>query len=227
MRTSSRNLKFLAKGKIFVALALGVSIACRVLAGTSSASADRSGLLDELRKSYGDSKTLVARFTQKRKNILGEVKESSGTIEVKRPNKFRWETFAPEKSLLVANAKRVWYYTPPFRSGEKGQLMIRKSTDVQSQVAIDLLAGSADLKKAFHAQRLGEQHYELKPIKSAGDISKIELFLERSTKLVYKIVLTHSTGNETELALQNVKLGTRLDDSRFEFKAPPGTEEIR
>ncbi len=127
----------------------------------------------------------------------------------------------------MRNIKTGSVLEQPFRSGEKGQLMTKKSTDVQSQVAVDLLAGGADLKKSFQAKRLGEGHYELKPLKSAGDISRIKLLLERSTKLVYKIVLTHSTGNETELVLKNVKLGVRLDDSRFEFKAPPGTDEIR
>jgi outer membrane lipoprotein carrier protein len=187
-----------------------------------------SGLFEILKQAYGNKMTVKTDFVQKQKNmIMGGVKESSGVIEIKRPDKFRWETLAPEKSVLIADGKSVMYYTPPFREGEKGQLLTRKAADVQSKTAIDLLSGQGDLKKTFRAIRIKENHYELKPLKPAGDIERIELFLNNQTKLVDQLLLIHTTGNETELVLKNVNLGISVDDSRFAFKAPPGTTEIR
>jgi len=74
---------------------------------------------------------------------------------------------------------------------------------------------------------LGEGHFELQPQKPVGDVSRVELFLERPTNLVYKVVLKTKTGNETELMLSNVTLGPKLPDTMFQFTPPANTEEIR
>ncbi len=188
----------------------------------------KSALL-EMQAKYKDVLTLTAEFTQKQTNVtLGTTKETSGRIFIKRPNMFRWQTVMPESeiSILVGNGKKVWFYKPPFRAGENGQVLIREAADVQSQLAIDLLAGHANVSKDFKDKTLSEGHFELKPLKPAGDIEHIELFLEKSTNLVYKLVLFTSTGNQTELTLKDVVLGPQLSDKMFTFTTPPKTEEI-
>lgn len=195
----------------------------------NEAAAPASLFLHGVQEKYKNVQTISADFSQKQTNAaLGTTKETSGQILIKRPNKFRWDTKAPEneRSLLVGNGKKVWFYKPPFRAEEHGQVLIRDATDVQSQLAIELLAGRIDAKKQFSSKRLAEGHVELKPLRPAGDIERIELFIERPTNLVYKLKLFTGTGNETELVLKNVKLGLKLDDSLFNFKAPPKTEEI-
>ena len=185
--------------------------------------------IEEMQAKYKDVSTLTAEFTQKQTNAtLGTTKETSGRIFIKRPNMFRWQTTTPENeaSILVGNQKQVWFYKPPFREGENGTVLIRPAADVQSQLAIDLLAGHADVRKEFNYKDLGEGHFELKPLKPAGDIEHIELFLERSTKLVYRLVLFTLTGNKTELTLKDVVLSPQLSDKMFTFTAPPKTEEI-
>ncbi|MBI3558672.1 MAG: outer membrane lipoprotein chaperone LolA [Deltaproteobacteria bacterium] len=178
---------------------------------------------------YKDVLTLTAEFTQKQTNTtLGTTKETSGRIFIKRPNMFLWQTTLPESetSLLVGNDKKVWFYKPPFREGESGQVLIRKAADVQSQLAIDLLAGHADIRKEFTYKDLKEGHFELIPLKPAGDIDHLELFLEKSTNLVYMLVLFTLTGNRTELTLKHVVLNPQLSDKMFTFTPPPKTEEI-
>lgn len=207
-----------------------------LFADTSTAKNDRAGArvppstpLAKMHETYKNAQTLTADFTQKQTNLsLGTTKETSGTIFIKRPNLFRWETKSPEKdaSVLVSNGTKVWYYTPPFRKGEHGQVLVRPAADVQSRLAIDLLDGRADIKKDFKTKDLGNNRYELKPLKPAGDIEHIELFLEKPTNLVYRLILFHSTGNQTELALINVVLGPKLERSLFDFVAPESTEEI-
>jgi outer membrane lipoprotein carrier protein len=140
---------------------------------------------------------------------------------------FRWETVTPEASILVSNGKKVWFYTPPFREGENGQVMVRKAADVQSKLAIDLLSGQADLKKSFKTKKLSDQHFDLKPLIPAGDVARIELFLEKSTNLVYKVVLYTKTGNQTELVLKDVTVNPQLADNMFQFVPPENTEEIQ
>ena len=191
-------------------------------------SEEQTGLAAVLKRTYGDTRTLSANFTQIQKNtVLGTQKESSGLIDINRPDKFRWETDSGQKSLSLADGKNVYHYTPPFRDGEKGQVIIRKAADTQSKTAVELLSGGADLRKTFRYKAIGFDKYELLPIKNAGDINKIELFLDKKTRLVYKLRLFHATGNETELVLKNVKLGVAIESTRFEFKIPPNTEVVK
>lgn len=194
----------------------------------SSKNESRKNPLSDVQEKYKNVKTLTAEFTQRQKNVtLGTTKESSGRIYIMRPNKFRWETHEPEKSLLVGNGKKVWFYTAPFREGEKGQVMTKRAADVQSKLAIDLLSGQSDSNKDFKIKKLAEGHFSLVPLKPAGDIEHIELFVEKATNLVYKLVLFTKSGNETELTLKNVTLNPKLSVAMFNFVPPPNTEEIR
>lgn len=191
------------------------------------ASLPKLDLLDIVMAKYKQASSVTMKFTQKQENLtLGSVKESFGTIQIQRPSQYRWETLGPEKSTLVSNGKKIWFYTPAFHEGEKGQLMIKNSAEVQSKLAIDLLSGQIDLKKSFKTKRLGNALYELVPVIHTGNISKIQLSIEKSTKLVYKIALFTTTNNKTELDLTEIKLGTGIKKSEFEFTVPPNTEEI-
>jgi outer membrane lipoprotein carrier protein len=182
-----------------------------------------------MQEKYASAKTLTTQFVQRQKSIaLGTTKESSGRIYFKRPDRFRWETHEPASSasILVSNGKKVWYYTPPSRPQGKGQVMVRRAADVQSRLAMDLLAGSANLHKDFRVKEQGPDRFELTPLKPAGDIEHIELFVERPTNLVYKLILFTTIGNETQLELKNVELGPELKDAMFNFVPPENTEEI-
>lgn len=206
---------------------------CLSISANAKNSAKKNDRLDEMRAKYKNVKSLTAEFEQKIKNAaLGSTKESSGRIYIKRPNMFRWETHEPQASILVGNGRKVWFYTPPFREDEKGQVMAKKAADVQSRLAIDLLSGQAALSKSFKIKELKNGVFDLVPLKPSGDIAHIALFLEKSTNLVYKLTLYTITGNETELTLKKLTLGTKpgevsLADSMFNFTPPPNTEEIQ
>lgn len=190
---------------------------------------ERGPSLEMMRAKYKTVKTISAEFSQKQTNLaLGTTKETSGHLSIKRPDKFRWQTEQPvdEASILVSNGKKVWYYKPPRREGGRGQVYIREAADVQSKLLIDLLDGQANISKDFKTKDLGAGRFELKPLKPAGDIERIELFLERPTKLIYKLVLFTMTGNQTELTLKSVALDPQLSDKMFNFVPPEKTEEI-
>lgn len=179
--------------------------------------------LDFMQKKYLSTQTLSAKFEQFEKSMtLGTTKVSKGTILIQRPTKFRWETTQPETSTLVSDGKKVWYYLPPFRKGEKAQLTIRQTANVQSKLAMDILSGNINLKKDFKVNRLGLRHYSLVPIKPSGDLKYIELFLENKTYLVYKLRLVTKTGNETQLLLNEIQLNIAFSKETFNFQAPQG-----
>ncbi len=190
--------------------------------------ANAADSLDDARKKYENAQTLTARFSQTIMNkTLARETKSSGRIYVRRPDMFRWETLEPDASILSCNGIKFWYYTPPFREGESGQVTVRPAREVPSRLAIDLLSGRIDVRGAFSAKTRGEGYFELTPKRPAGDIQRVELFLESRTKLVYKLILYTGSGNKTTIELSDVELGIKLDKSMFSFKIPAGTEVIR
>lgn len=68
---------------------------------------------DVLNTRLAMNKGFTADFTQKVISPDGEVlMQGKGTVEIARPNMFRWATTSPEENLLVSNGKALWYYTP-------------------------------------------------------------------------------------------------------------------
>lgn len=184
--------------------------------------------LEQMRQQYDASSAMTAEFTQSQKNLtLGNVKVSTGRVFIKRPRLFRWETLAPDASVLACNGQKAWFYTPPFREGEKGQVIIKRASDVQSQLAVDLIIGGPSAKKAFDFRRVDAGHYKLLPLKSSGDIEFIELYIEKQTNLVYKLHLVSTNGNETTIDLKRVELKANIPSSVFNFEIPSNTEVVK
>lgn len=99
--------------------------------------------LQEVEKRYAEAGTLFAEFKQLNETAAtGQKKESQGILYAKRPGKVRWETRSPDANLLVSDGKKFWFYTPPFDEDERGQLIERKASEVQTKLANALLSGS-------------------------------------------------------------------------------------
>lgn len=186
-------------------------------------------LLTEVEAKYSKSKTLEADFSQIEDTVAtGRKKPSSGKIAIKRPNKLRWETLKPDPNLLVSDGRTFWFYTPPFDEGEQGQLVERKSSEVNSKILNALLTGTfsaAQKTSGVQVAQLKPDEFEFKFKRgTAGTIERAILTVDPSKKLIEKAVLLHKGGNRTEISLSNIHLGGELADELFRFKAPPGTE---
>ena len=54
-----------------------------------------------------------AEFSQRVSSPEGKIlNESSGTLAISRPGKFRWEVTSPEQELIVSDGKTMWMYSP-------------------------------------------------------------------------------------------------------------------
>src|SRR5690606_34882256 len=112
-------------------------------------------------------------------------KTSEGILQAKRPDKVRWETVSPDPNLLVSDGSRFWFYTPPLEEGERGQVMIRKSNEIQSQLATALLSGSFSVAKNMKIQAKGPSRFELIPKPgSAGTVTRAEIQVDPQEKLI-------------------------------------------
>jgi outer membrane lipoprotein carrier protein len=147
---------------------------------------------------------------------------------IHHPDQFRWETLKPDKNLLVSDGKKFWFYTPPFEAGERGQVIERKTTEVQSELANAILAGAFSKVKGVEITKISATKFKLVPADgTAGSVKTAELEIDPEKSVIQKLRLEHLGGNKTEISLGNVKLAGKMNDAYFKFVTPPATDVIR
>ena len=183
----------------------------------------------QLEKSYVKASTVSAKFVQVNDIAATALKKTSdGYLTLQRPDRFRWETLKPDKNLLVSDGKTFWFYTPPFDETEKGQVVVRRKSQVNSKMASLLLSGNFSAAKKLRFITVSEKEFDLKPIgKSAEGIRIMHLTLADDGKTIQKVILEHQGGNKTEITLSEVVLGLKLDPGTFNFAPPPGTDVVK
>ncbi len=182
-----------------------------------------------IEKKYLAAKTLEAEFAQKDEvKLTGAKKQSKGVLMIRHPNQFRWETLSPDKNLLVSDGRRFWFYTPPFEAGERGQVIERKTTEVQSELANHLLAGAFSKIRGVQIKKISPVRFEMIPQSGiAGSVKHAEIEINPTEKTIERLKLEHSGGNKTEISLTKVKLAGKMSDAFFKFVTPPGTDVVR
>lgn len=196
----------------------------------SNAQASLPVLLEEVQKEYQKSAGIEAEFDQMThvKSTKSD-KKAHGKIWIKHPNKLRWETISPDQNILVSDGKFFWFYTPPFEKGDRGQVIIKKSAQIQTQFLNALLSGSFDFSKTkTQIETKSANVFLLKPSENtAGDVKTAEVTINVGTKKIEKVSLVHVSGNETSIQLKEIKLLPNLADTLFRFVPDRNTDQIR
>lgn len=187
------------------------------------------GLLQEVQAQYQKSAGIQAQFTQSTEiKATRQNKKAKGRIWIKRPGKLRWETLEPEPNILVSDGKLFWFYTPPFEAGERGQVIVRKKAQVQTQFLNALLSGSFEFGKgAVRIEEKGDKDFVLRPKPgTAGDVQSAEIEIDPGKKTITRVILTHTSGNLTRISLEEIHLVSKLEDSLFRFVADQNTDKF-
>lgn len=182
-----------------------------------------------IEKKYLSAKTLEADFTQRDEiKLTGATKQSTGVLMIRHPDQFRWETLKPDKNLLVSDGKKFWFYTPPFEAGERGQVIERKTTEVQSELANAILAGAFSKVHDVQITKISPTKFKLVPAPGvAGSVKTAELEIDPVKNVIQKLRLEHLGGNKSEISLGNIRLAGKMNDAFFHFVTPPATDVIR
>lgn len=193
--------------------------------------------LAKLQSSYKQAGSVAADFTQEvYQASLARTKTSQGSLKLSKPNFVRWETEAPEASVMVSDGRKVSYFTPDARGKGKGQVIERKAGELERQPIFRILTGSSPLDKEFTLEKQEDiagvnpeakiTVVTLKPKKPMGDLERAKLKVN-SKYLIEELILEAQSGNTTKITLQNQTLGAKLPGALFQFKAPPGTEVVK
>lgn len=167
---------------------------------------------------------LQAQFKQTLTDRAGEITdESSGTLAIKRPNRFRWDYLEPHQQTIVADGKRVWLYDVDLE-----QVTVRALDNTLSATPAMLLSGEGKLDDNFTAvqttQEQDVQWVKLEPKRNDTDFKWVRLgfggddlrFMQLADKL----------GQTTTLEFSDFARNPTLDAARFVFTVPPGADVI-
>ncbi len=186
-------------------------------------------LLLEVQSQYQKSTGIEAQFDQITDiRATKQVKKAKGRIWIKRPNKLRWETLEPDPNILVSDGKTFWFYTPPFDKDERGQVIVKKTAQVQTQFLNALLSGSFDFdKNATSVETRSANVFLLRPkAGTAGDVQIAQITVDQAKHTISEVLLTHTSGNRTEIKLREINLHPKLEDALFRFTPDRNTDKI-
>ena len=170
-----------------------------------------------------NSKTLRANFSQT--IITGnKSRSSSGTMEISRPNKFRWE-YTQDKTLIVSDATKIYIYDQPLQ-----QVTVKKLGASLDKSPAAVLAGGNDIYS----------HYRVSPAQLGADgLSWFKIIPQQPNdnngfqQVSMGFAANHhlsamqfidNFGNQTSLKFTNVQTGISLPNSDFKFVIPAGVD---
>lgn len=168
--------------------------------------------------------SLKADFTQVVLDAnLQTIKQSSGTLILKRPNRFRWDYAAPNREIIDADGTRVWIYDV-----ELQQVTVKALTGTLAASPAVLLAGSNDVQQNFIVKNLGMENdldwVGVTPKIKDTDFDSVKLGFRGN--LVAVMELKDALGNLTRITFSHVQVNPALPDSLFKFTPPPGADVI-
>ena len=200
-----------------------------VIAPLSAGAADIKAIAAAVDAHYDHLRTLEAQFTEVYRGS-GMERTESGTLWLKKPGKMRWEYRSPKEKLFVSNGKDAWFYVP--EDGQARKSSAKKLDDVRSPLAF--LLGKTRLEKELRGLSLAPDIEPIQPgdtvlrgiPKGVEDqISEIVLEINPENRIV-RLVMQGVDQATTEYRFSDQKENVAVEDAKFGFKPPAGTEIV-
>ncbi|NNM52369.1 MAG: outer membrane lipoprotein chaperone LolA [Pseudomonadales bacterium] len=179
--------------------------------------------LNQLLMHIDDAK---AHFTQHIIDTRGvRGRDFSGTMQVKRPGYFRWDTQQPYAQTIVADGHKVWVYDP-----DLNQVLIEAmDKQVGNTPALLLSSDTQRLAKNFEVTSepvpAGEASFLLKP--KSSDAMFEAMRVKFAQGVITEMQLKDSMGQKTRIQFSDVHYHQKLDLHVFQFKIPQGADVVQ
>ena len=165
-----------------------------------------------------------ADFDQKVYDRTGKLsQESKGNFAFLRPGRFRWTYAKPSPQLIVGDGERVWIYDEDLK-----QVTVRRLAKALGSTPAALLAGAADIEKAFDLSDAGDKDglawVEAKPREKEAGFERVRLGLGVSG--IEAMELVDHFGQTTRLRFTSIQRNPKLDGSEFRFTPPKGVDVL-
>jgi outer membrane lipoprotein carrier protein len=165
-----------------------------------------------------------ADFEQKVHDRSGKLtQESKGSFVFQRPGLFRWTYAKPVDQVIVGDGERVWIH-----DRDLNQVTVRKLSRALGSTPAALLAGSADIEKAFELSDAGAKDglewLEAKPREREAGFERVRMGFDAEGLRAMELVDHFS--QTTMLRFSNLRRNPKVDKSEFRFEPPKGTDVL-
>lgn len=180
--------------------------------------------VSSLRDFFNNTTTMRAQFSQVVKDKQGrKEQEVEGTMQLQRPNKFRWDYKKPYEQQIVSDGKDVFLYDT-----ELQQVTVRQLSKTLGSSPAAMLAGGENVEKSFtlkNATRKDGLAWVLALPKDKESGFERVLLGFKADKL-RKMELYDSFNHITHITFDEVERNPKLEDATFLFTPPKGVDVV-
>jgi outer membrane lipoprotein carrier protein len=167
--------------------------------------------------------SLTADFKSQLWSADQELQETeTGTLSLKRPNRFRWTYSEPTELVVVADGSQVSIYDV-----ELAQVTVAPFDSVGASPAM-LLSGDRDVREQFEVVEAHEADglswVKLRPLAGGADFSSV--LIGFSGTVPQRLELVDGLNGTTRIELDNLDVNPDLADEVFELHVPPGVDVL-
>jgi outer membrane lipoprotein carrier protein len=182
----------------------------------------QAAAIDRFKTFLSGTKSARGEFEQKVHDRSGKVtQESKGSFVFQRPGLFRWVYAKPIDQVIVGDGERVWIH-----DRDLNQVTVRKLTRALGSTPAALLAGSADVEKAFELSEAGAKDglewLEAKPKEREAGFDRVRMGFDAQG--IRAMELFDHFGQTTLLRFTNLARNPKVDASEFRFQPPKGAD---
>jgi outer membrane lipoprotein carrier protein len=201
---------------------LGVGLALCWLALADSRT---DQLINKVQSRYNGAHTLAVHFVENY-SILGHPRPAeSGTLQLQKQGKMRWEYTRPQGKLFVSDGKQVYLYTAGDNRVEK--VPLRDTEDMRAPLAF--LLGHLEMKKEFRAfdthEGQGGTWLEATAKNDRLPYEKVQMLITPNGS-IEKLNVVGRDQSLLSYAFTDEKINPKLDDSLFHFQIPAGAQVV-
>jgi outer membrane lipoprotein carrier protein len=178
-----------------------------------------------LKDFYHSTNSMRAKFHQVVKDNTNKVvQEVDGTMQLQRPNKFRWDYKKPYEQEIISDGKDVFLYDKDLE-----QVTIRALTQTLGSSPASLLAGGDEVEKSFDLKNINrEDGLDWVQALPKNDDSGFErIMLAFKDQRLMKMEMHDSFKNITLIDFSAVERNPSLSLSSFLFTTPDGVDVVK
>ena len=180
--------------------------------------------ISSLRDFFNHTNTMRAKFSQVVTDTQGrKVQEVEGTMQLQRPNKFRWDYNKPYEQQIISDGKDVFLYDTDLQ-----QVTVRALSHAIGSSPAALLAGGDAVEKSFtlkNAIRKDGLTWVLALPKDKDSGFERVLLGFKAFKL-RKMELYDSFNHVTNITFDAVERNPTLQATTFLFTPPKGVDVV-
>ncbi|WP_305856158.1 outer membrane lipoprotein chaperone LolA [Balneatrix alpica] len=170
-------------------------------------------------------KTLSAEFYQVVADANGRpLQQTTGRVDLQKPDRFRWETDEPFAQLLVSDGRYLWLFDKDLEQVTKQPLDKRATHTPALLLSNDVssLEQSFDIQGHFDGQSLWM--FLLRPKDNESLFQELRISF-KDEKLL-EMMFADTLGQQTRISFKRVEENAMLPSQLFEFVVPKGVDLI-